>query len=229
MRDVLQAPGRHQAGGLLEVSLDGQHLKGSARGGVGDKAIALVFAYLSRWGLLRPRPGFPGGGPDGPGCPANRGHHFLHRKDNRAELKDGTARRTMPATTRYLAARCGFGGLVPPEPALAFPGLQQLVEIHRHQAHQRSGGVREETHQPQPCPGERCQPGGVGPSRTGSTTKGIPSWVRACRTRKAAQALAALRNLLPGFPHQRTTPVLRSVGSFSTNPRPRYRWLSGCI
>ena len=47
MRDVLRALGQHQAGGLLEVSLDGQHLKGSA----GDKAIVLVFAYLSRLGL----------------------------------------------------------------------------------------------------------------------------------------------------------------------------------
>ena len=222
MRDVLQAPGQHQEAGLLEVSLDGQHLKG----GAGDKAIVLVFAYLSRWGLLWPRPGCPG---RGPGCPANRGHCFLHRKDNQAELKDGAARRTMPATTRYLAAHRGFGGFVPPEPALALPALQQLVEIHRHQTHQRSGEVREETHQPQPCPGECCQPGGVGPSRTGSTTKEIPSWVRACRTRKAAQALAALCNLLLGFLHQRTTPVLRSVRSFSTNPRPLYRWLSGCI
>jgi len=114
-RDVLQAPGQHQAGGLLEVSLDGRHLKGSARGGVGDKAIALVLAYLSRWGLLRPGPGFPGRGPYRPGRPANRGHHFLHRKDNRAEPKDGAARRTMcAATTRYLAAHRGFGGLVPP-------------------------------------------------------------------------------------------------------------------
>ena len=85
------------------VSPDGRHLKGSARGGVGDKAIALVLAHLRRWGLLRPRPGFPGRGPDGPGCPANRGHHFLHRKDSQAELKDGAARRTMcAATTRYL-------------------------------------------------------------------------------------------------------------------------------
>jgi len=90
-RDVLQAPGQHQAGGLQEVSPDGRHLKGSARGGVGDKAIALVLAYLSRWGLLRPGPGFPGRGPDGPGRLAKRGHHFLHRKDNQAELKDWAA------------------------------------------------------------------------------------------------------------------------------------------
>ena len=49
--DVLQALGQHQEAGLLEVSLDGQHLEGSARGGVGDKAIVLVLAYLSRLGL----------------------------------------------------------------------------------------------------------------------------------------------------------------------------------
>jgi len=41
-------PGSTPGRGLLEVSLDGKHLKGSARGGVGDKAIVLVFAYLSR-------------------------------------------------------------------------------------------------------------------------------------------------------------------------------------
>lgn len=37
--------------GLLEVSLDGKYLKGSARGGVGDKAIVLVSAYLGQLGL----------------------------------------------------------------------------------------------------------------------------------------------------------------------------------
>jgi hypothetical protein len=210
MRDVLQAPGRHQAGGLLEASLDGQHLKGSARGGVGDKAIALVLAYLRRWGLLRPRPGFPGGGPDGPGCPANRGHHFLHRKDNRAELKDGAARRTMPATTRYLAARCGFGGFVPPEPALAFPGLQQLVEIHRHQAHQRSGGVREETHQPQPCPGERCQPGGRRAIENRLHHKRDTVLGEGLSHPQSAQALAALRDLLLGS-HTSAPPLCFAV------------------
>ena len=47
-RDVLHALGQHQEAGLLEVSLDGKQLKGSARGGVGDKAIVLVLAYLSR-------------------------------------------------------------------------------------------------------------------------------------------------------------------------------------
>jgi hypothetical protein len=45
----------------------------------------------------------------------------------------------------------------------------------------------------------------------------------ACRTRKAAQSLAALRNLLLGFLHQLTAPVLRSVRSFSTNPMPLFR------
>ncbi|WP_211247178.1 hypothetical protein [Meiothermus cerbereus] len=47
-RDVLHALGQHQEGGLLEISLDGKHLKGSARGGVRGKAIVLVSAYLSR-------------------------------------------------------------------------------------------------------------------------------------------------------------------------------------
>jgi len=84
----------------------------------------------------------------------------------------------MSATIRYVAAHCGFGGFVPPEPALAFPGLQQMVEMHRHQTHQRSGEVREETHLAQPCPGGCCQPGGHRAGSPGSTTKEIPSWVR---------------------------------------------------
>lgn len=46
-RDVLRGLGQHPEEGLLEVSLDGKHLKGSARGGTGDKAIVLVSAYLS--------------------------------------------------------------------------------------------------------------------------------------------------------------------------------------
>ncbi|AWR88096.1 hypothetical protein [Meiothermus taiwanensis] len=51
----------------------------------------------------------------------------------------------------------------------------------------------------------------------------------ACRTRKAAQALAALRNQLLGFLHRLDVPVLRSVRSFSVNPMPLFRWLSGCM
>ena len=136
----------------------------------------------------------------------------------------------MSATIRYVAARCGFGGFVPPEPALAFPGLQQMVEMHRHQTHQRGGEVREETHLAQPCPGECCQPGGHRAIENRLHHKrDTVLGEDACRTRKAAQSLAALRNLLLGFLHQRTTPVLRSVRSFSTNPMPLYRWLSGCI
>ncbi|WP_170148353.1 transposase family protein [Meiothermus hypogaeus] len=48
---VLDQDGGLKGLGLLEISLDGKHLKGSARGGVGDKAIVLVSAYLSRLGL----------------------------------------------------------------------------------------------------------------------------------------------------------------------------------
>jgi len=108
-----------------------------------------------------------------------------------------------------------------------------MVEMHRHQTHQRGGEVREETHLAitslSPAQANAASLGGHRAGSPGSTTKEIPSWVRACRTRKAAQSLAALRNLLLGFLHQLTTPVLRSVRSFSTNPMPLYRWLSGCI
>ena len=48
-KEVLRTLG--QDPGLLEISLDGKHLKGSARGGVGDKAMVLVSAYLSGLGL----------------------------------------------------------------------------------------------------------------------------------------------------------------------------------
>jgi len=51
----------------------------------------------------------------------------------------------------------------------------------------------------------------------------------ACRTRKAAQTLAALRNLLLGFLHVLGVPVLRSFRRFAVNPMPLYRWLMGCI
>ncbi|RIH84805.1 hypothetical protein Mlute_01790 [Meiothermus luteus] len=34
---------------------------------------------------------------------------------------------------------------IPPDPALGFPGLQQIVEIHRHKTHKRTGEVCEET------------------------------------------------------------------------------------
>lgn len=53
-KDVLKGLGQRgqlKELGLLEISLDGKHLKGSARGGVGDKAIVLVSAYLSQLGL----------------------------------------------------------------------------------------------------------------------------------------------------------------------------------
>lgn len=56
VKDVLRVLGKRghfkdKELGLLEISLDGKHLKGSARGGVGDKAIVLVSAYLSQLGL----------------------------------------------------------------------------------------------------------------------------------------------------------------------------------
>ncbi|MGK0620198.1 hypothetical protein, partial [Meiothermus cerbereus] len=35
---------------------------------------------------------------------------------------------------------------IPPDPALAFHGLQQIVEIHCHKTHKRIGEVCEETH-----------------------------------------------------------------------------------
>ena len=70
MRDALQALGQHQEAGLLEVSLDGQHLKGSA----GDKAIVLVLAYLRR--LQGKAAGDEAGAGRGGGC-SGRGQDAL--------------------------------------------------------------------------------------------------------------------------------------------------------
>jgi len=70
MRDVLHALGQHQEAGLLEVSLDGQHLKG----GAGDKAIVLVLAYLSR--LQSKAAGDEAGAGRGGGC-SGRGQDAL--------------------------------------------------------------------------------------------------------------------------------------------------------
>lgn len=127
---------------------------------------------------------------------------------------------------------------IPPEPALAFPGLQQMVEIHRHQTHKRTGEVCEETHLAitslSPAQADAASLAGIGRGHWAIENRlhhkrDTVLGEDACRTRKAAQSLAALRNLLLGFLHQLTTPVLRSVRSFSTNPLPLYRWLSGCI
>ena len=70
MRDVLHALGQPQEAGLLEVGLDGQHLKG----GAGDKAIVLVLAYLSR--LQGKAAGDEAGAGRGGGC-SGRGQDAL--------------------------------------------------------------------------------------------------------------------------------------------------------
>lgn len=72
--------------------------------------------------------------------------------------------------------------------------------------------------------------GVTGTLRTDATTKrDVALGEDACRTRKAAQTLAALRNLLLGFLHVLGVPVLRSLRRFAVNPMPLYRWLMGCI
>lgn len=113
-----------------------------------------------------------------------------------------------------------------------------MVEIHRHKTHKRTGEVCEETHLAitglSPAQADAARLAGIGRGHWAIENR-LPHkrdtvlGEDACRTRKAAQSLAALRNLLLGFLHQLTTPVLRSVRSFSTHPMPLYRWLSGCI
>ncbi|MBO1438810.1 hypothetical protein J3L12_16640, partial [Meiothermus sp. CFH 77666] len=48
---VLQEQGQAKEQEWLALSLDGKHLKGSARRGVGDRALVLVSAYLGQLGL----------------------------------------------------------------------------------------------------------------------------------------------------------------------------------
>ena len=127
---------------------------------------------------------------------------------------------------------------IPAEKELSFPGLQQIVEIYRHKIHKRTGAIAEETH---------LAVTSLSPAQADAATLALISrnhWAienklhykrdtvfaeDACRTRKAAQAMAALRNLLLGFLHQLGRPVLRNVRSFSVQPMPLFRWLNGCI
>lgn len=127
---------------------------------------------------------------------------------------------------------------IPSEKELSFPGLQQIVEIYRHKTLKRTGEISEETD---------LAITNLTPSQANAATLAYISrrhWAiennlhhkrdtvlaeDTCRTRKAAQALAALRNLLLGFFHQLSTPVLRSVRSLSVEPLPLFRWLNGCI
>jgi len=127
---------------------------------------------------------------------------------------------------------------IPAEKDVSFPGLQQIIQIYRHKTHKRTGAISEETH---------LAVTNLSPTQADAATLALISrnhWAienklhhkrdtvlaeDACRTRKAAQALAALRNLLLGFFHQLSRPVLRSVRSFSVQPMPLFRWLNGCI
>ena len=174
--------------------------------------------------------------------PAKGGHDAL--KDNQAELKDW-AEHLMPYPPddahAYPQARSGSlaGSLHRANPGgerfclswsatdRANPSPQD-AQTHRCNLGRDSPGH----HQPKPC------------SRATLACISRNHWAienklhhkrdtvfaeDACRTRKAAQALAALRNLLLGFLHQLNRPVLRSVRSFSVQPMPLFRWLNGCI
>lgn len=125
---------------------------------------------------------------------------------------------------------------LPPEQEGSFPGLRQIVAIHRHKTHKRSGAVSQETD---------LYLTSLPPEQADATTlarlsrshwaienrlhhkRDVALGEDACRTRKGAQALAALRNLLLGFLHQLDAPVLRNLRCFAVNPMPLYRWLSG--
>jgi len=118
---------------------------------------------------------------------------------------------------------------------MTFPGLRQVVEIYRHKTHKCSGEISEETD----LAITSLQADATTFARISRQHWAIENKLHhkrdtvlaedACRTRKAAQALAALRNLILGFLHQHDRPVLRSIRSLSIQPMPLYRWLSGSI
>jgi predicted transposase YbfD/YdcC len=125
---------------------------------------------------------------------------------------------------------------LPPEQEGSFPGLRQIVAIHRHKTHKRSGAVSQETDlYLTSLPPEQADAATL--ARLSRSHWAIENRLHhkrdvalgedACRTRKGAQALAALRNLLLGFLHQLDAPVLRNLRCFAVNPMPLYRWLSG--
>lgn len=125
---------------------------------------------------------------------------------------------------------------LPPEEEASFPGLKQIVAIHRHKMHKRSGAVSQETdlyltslspEQANAATLARLSRGHWAIENRLHHKRDVALGEDACRTRKGAQALAALRNLLLGFLHQKGVPVLRSLRRFAVNPMPLYRWLSG--
>ncbi|RIH93150.1 transposase [Meiothermus granaticius] len=109
---------------------------------------------------------------------------------------------------------------LPPEEEASFPGLKQIVAIHRHKMHKRSGAVSQETD---------LYLTSLSPEQANAATlahlsrghwaienrlhhkRDVALGEDACRTGKGAQALAALRNLR----------------CFTIHPMPLYRWLSG--
>ncbi|MBO1438784.1 hypothetical protein J3L12_16485, partial [Meiothermus sp. CFH 77666] len=83
------------------------------------------------------------------------GHYLLALRENQAVLKDwGEFVLRYPAEEvhRYHEVRSGVLWVwqarrttqLPPEEEVSFPGLKQIVAIHRHKMHKRSGAVSQE-------------------------------------------------------------------------------------
>lgn len=95
------------------------------------------------------------------------------------------------ATIRYVAAHCGFGGFVPPRKShltLRWPFLV-CNRLSKSTATRPTNAPVKSARKPiwllpasalhrRMLPAWRASGGVTGPSRTGSTTKEIPSWVR---------------------------------------------------
>lgn len=199
MRDVLHALGQPQEAGLLEVGLDGQHLKG----GAGDKAIVLVLAYLSRLqskaagdeagagrGLMmevgaalaearipwtrprRPRSSRKKGAP----LPPSQGQSGRAEGLGRAPAAVPAGRCLLPSGTQRRAV--GLAGSY--HRSLRWPFLV-CNRRSRCTATRPTNAAVKSARKPtslSPAQANAASLGGIGPSRTGSTTKEIPSWVR---------------------------------------------------
>ncbi len=112
---------------------------------------------------------------------------MLALKENQAALKDwGEFLLRYPAEEvhRYHEVRSGVLWVwqarrttqLPPEEEASFPGLKQIVAIHRHKMHKRSGPTSTSPvcrqSRPMPLPW-RASAGAPGPSRTDCTTSGM--------------------------------------------------------
>jgi len=118
--------------------------------------------------------------------------------------------------------RVRLSAKLPPE--MSFPGLKQVIEVHRRRSSKTSGEIKEHvSHFLSSMELKAQEAYWLVRKRWGSENRlhhkrDTVFGEDKCRTRKGAQAFAALRNLLTGLLHQLDKPVLRLVRGFSAAP-----------